>query len=196
MKRNGFTLIELVIATVILAVVIVSISGAFNIGIKAWRKGSEGQGLQKVRIAFLKIQKELKSSFSFSKAPFRGSASEIIFPLSIPEESTEKIYIITYRMDENKDTGLKALVRGKRPFTETPQEGGEAVKEPVFPIKSIAFKYAYKLEDGTNGFEWQDSWPETQKNIPSAVKISFQLDNGDEIYNKTIFIPQGALGEK
>ena len=196
MKRKGFTLIELVIATVILTVMVVSISGAFNIGIKAWRRGNEGQDFQKVRIALLKIQKELKSSFFFSKAGFRGASSEVVFPLSILEENTEKIYIITYRMDENKDTGARNLVREKRLFTENPQDEKEAIKEPVFPVRLIAFKYAYKLEDGSNGFEWQDSWPETQNNIPSAVKISFQLDNSDEIYNKTIFIPQGAPGTR
>lgn len=197
MKRSAFTLIELVVATVILTVMVVSISGAFNIGIKAWRRGSEGQDFQKVRIALLKLQKELKSSFFFSKAPFRGASSEIIFPLSVPEGDTERIYIITYTMDENKDTGLKTLVREKRPFTENPQDEKEPVKEPVFSVRSIEFKYAYELRDGSNRFEWQDSWlAESQKNIPSAVKISFQLDNSDEIYNKTIFIPQGALGEK
>lgn len=196
MKRNAFTLIELVIATVILAVIVVSICSAFSVGIKAWRRGNEGQGLQKVRLALLKIQKELRSSFFFSRAAFKGASSEIIFPLSIPEENIEKIYIITYRMDENKDTGARNLVREKRLFTENPQDEKEAIKEPVFPVKLIAFKYAYKLEDGSNGFEWQDSWPETQNNIPSAVKISFQLDNSDEIYNKAIFIPQGALGTR
>ena len=66
----------------------------------------------------------------------------------------------------------------------------------MFPVRSIAFKYAYKLKNDSNGFEWQDLWPESQQGIPRAVKISFQLDSGDEIYNKTIFIPQGALGAR
>jgi len=196
MKRNAFTLIELIIATVILAVIVVSISSIFSIGIKAWRRGNEGHELQKVRIALLKIQKELRNSFFFSKIAFKGASSEITFSLSIPEDNTEKIYIITYRMDENKDTGAKNLVREKRLFTENPQDEKETIKEPVFSVRSIAFKYAYKLKDGSNGFEWQDSWPESQQGIPRAVKISFQLDSGDEIYNKTIFIPQGALGAK
>ena len=196
MTKRAFTLIELIIATAILSLIVVSIYSAFSVGIKAWRRGSEGEEVQKVRIALLKMQKELRGSFFFSDAPFEGTSSEIIFPLSIPEENIEKIYIITYRMDENKDTGARNLVREKRLFTENPQDEKEAIKEPVFPVRLIAFKYAYKLEDGSNGFEWQDSWPETQNNIPSAVKISFQLDNSDEIYNKTIFIPQGAPGTR
>jgi len=196
MKRNAFTLIELIIATAILAVIVVSISSTFSIGIKAWRRGNEGHEFQKVRIALLKIQKELRNSFFFSKIAFKGTSSEITFSLAIPEDNTEKIYIITYRMDENKDTGAKNLVREKRLFSENPQDEKETIKEPVFSVRSIAFKYAYKLKDDSNGFEWQDSWPESQQGIPRAVKISFQLDSGDEIYNKTIFIPQGALGAR
>ena len=198
MKRSAFTLIELVIATVILTVVVVSVSSAFSVGIKAWRRGTQGHDIQKVRLALLKIQKELRSSFFFSRAAFRGTASEMTFPLCIPEENASEIYIITYRVDEGEGAaGAKALVREKRVFTENSQDGDEPVREQVFPVKTIGFKYAYGLKDGHNEFEWQDLWlPESQKSIPLAIKISFQLANSDDVYNKTIFISQGALGEK
>lgn len=196
MRRRGFTLIELIITTLILAVIVVSIYSAFSIGIKAWKRGNESQDIQKVRIALLKIQKELKDSFFFSGAPFTGTSSEIVFPLSISEGNTQKIYIITYCISEDKNTNLKTLVRKETAFTERLEDRKEWIERPVFSARSIEFKYAYRLKDGSAGFEWQGFWDESQNGLPSAVRISFRLKDSDEIYNKTIFIPQGALGEQ
>ena len=188
MTRRAFTLIELIIAAAILSVVMVSVYSAFSVGIKAWRTGSEGQDLRKTRIALLKIQKELRSSFFFSKAPFKGGSSEIIFPIAVTEKDTKKIHIVTYSISEDK----KYIIRKQRLFTENSQAEEEAVEKRIFSARSIAFQYMYRL-DNPEGIDWEGDWPETRQAVPSAVKISFELDNGNELYNKTIFIPQGAL---
>lgn len=193
MTRRGFTLIELIIAALIMAVVVISIYSIFSVGIKAWRKGSDGQGFQKTRIGLLKFQKELKSSFFFSNAPFKGSASEMVFPLLVSEGGEDKVYIINYYAAEDKDTGSKNLMKRKMLF-----DGGgikeENFDELVFSADSISFQYAYRLNSGSKGFEWRDTWVEAQGKMPSGVKISFKLKDDDEIYSKTMFIQQGELG--
>jgi len=194
--KKAFTLIELIITTLILAIIVVSIYSAFSIGIKAWKRGNEGQDIQKVRSGLLKMQKELKGSFFFSRVPFRGTSTEIIFPLSMPDGETEKVYIISYSVTEDKDANLKRLMRKEEVFTERLEEAKEPIERLLFSASSIEFEYAYRLKDGSRGFEWQLFWDESQKRLPSAVRISFKLKDSDEIYNKTIFIPQGALGEQ
>jgi prepilin-type N-terminal cleavage/methylation domain-containing protein len=192
MRRYGFTIIELIITTLILAVILVSIYSAFNIGIKAWKKGNEGQDIQKIRSGLLKIQKELRASFFFSKVPFQGSSKEIIFPLSVPDGDAEKVYIISYSVGE--DANLERLMRKEEVFTERLEEAGEPIERVLFSAGSIRFEYAYRLEDGSEGYEWKDLWATSQGDLPSAVRIFFKLKDGSEIYNKTIFIPHGALG--
>ena len=194
MTRRGFTFIELIIAALIMTIVVVSIYSAFNVGIKAWRKGSTGQGFQKTRLGLLKFQKELKSSFFFSNAPFKGSASEMTFPSVISESGRDKIYIINYYAAQDKDTGAKNLMKRKILFEDKRIKEKEGFAELVFSADSISFQYAYRLNNGSKGFEWRDTWEEDQGKMPSGVKISFKLKNEDEIYSKTMFIPQGELG--
>lgn len=195
MTRRAFTLIELIIATVILSLIVVSIYSAFSAGIKAWRRGSEGEEAQKVRIALLKIQKELRGSFFFSDAPFEGTSSEVAFPLIISEGDRDRVYIVRYYITEDRGTGAKALMKSKMPFRRNNEIEGKNVEEFIFSADSIVFNYGYGLKDGSKGLEWLGLWGESQKMFPSAVKISFRFSAGGEIYNKTIFIPQGRLGK-
>ncbi len=194
MTRKGFTFIELIIAALIMAVVVIFIYSAFSVGIKAWRKGSAGQRFQKTRIGLLKFQKELKSSFFFSSEPFKGSASEIVFPSLVSEGGRDKIYIINYYAAQDKDAGARNLMKRKMLFEGNRIKEEEGFNELVFSADSISFQYAYRLNSGSKGFEWRDTWGEAQGKMPSGVRISFKLKDEDEIYSKTMFIPQGELG--
>lgn len=194
MKRKGFTLIELVIAILILAVVAVSVYGSFSAGVKAWRRGGEDRELQKIRIALLKIQKELRSSFFFSKAPFKGASSEITFPLAASGKDKDEIYVIDYYVTEDRHAGLKVLMKRKALFAENRFSEERPMEEFIFSADSIDFEYAYGLKDGSRGIEWKDAWPESQEKLPLAVKINFKLGADEDIYHKTIFISQGELG--
>jgi len=196
MNRRAFTLIEVIIAGLIMAAVVVSIYSAFSIGMNAWRKGSSGGSLQKTRIALLRLQKELKDSFFFSGAGFKGGPLEMAFPLAASEGEKDKAYVINYYVAEDKRTGLKSLMRKEMPFpVPDNQEGWEEVLEELkFSAESITFQYAYKSDSPGKAFEWRDTWGEAQDKMPLAVKISFKLKGEDVVYGKTIFIPQGELG--
>lgn len=188
---SGFTLIELVIATVILAVIAVSIYGSFSVGVKVWRRGGENRGLQKIRITLLSIQKELRSSFYFSKAPFKGASSEITFPLVAAREDKDGIYVVNYYVTEDKNTQSKVLMKRKILFS-----GNQPVEDNRMDelMHSIDFEYAYEFKNGLNGIEWKGTWEESQKKVPLIVRINFSFGADKDIYHKVIFIPQGALG--
>ena len=70
----------------------------------------------------------------------------------------------------------------------------QEITEVMFLIKAIRFEYAYRSDIAPEGFVWQDHWDASQAKFPSAIRISFELDDSGEIYNKIIFIPQGELG--
>jgi len=194
MTRRAFTLIELVIAILILAVIVVSVYGSFSAGMKAWRRGGEGREFQKIRIALLKIQKELRSSFFFSKAPFKGISSEITFPLVVAGEDKDEIYVIDYYITEDKHAGSKVLMKRKALFAENRFSEERPIEEFIFSANSIDFEYAYELKDGFKGIEWKDVWAGSQEKVPLAVKINFKLGANEDIHHKIIFISQGALG--
>ena len=186
MTRRAFTLIELIIATLILSVVIVSVYGAFGAGIKAWNRNAETKDFQKIRIALLRIQKELRSSFFFSGIPFSGTSLEVVFPAV---EEKGKIYAVNYYILEDKGKGREVLMKRKAVFTGGRLLEEQAADEFIFSADSIDFEYAHESKDALKGFEWKDTWEESREKIPSLVKINFKLGADKEIYHKIIFIP-------
>jgi len=192
---TGFTFIELIVSISILAIIAASIYSAFNIGLQAYKRSSADEGTQKIRTKLAKIDKELKNSFFFSEIPFSGTSSEIVFPSVVFKEDVEKIYIVTYYIEKDKNKDFFRLIRKAKIYTDNPQDEKEEITD-VFSAISIKFKYAYKSSGPSKGYEWQEAWGEDQKTLPSGVRIFFQIDDGGEIYNKTIFLMQGALGAK
>ncbi len=186
MTRRAFTLIELIIATLILSVVVVSIYSAFSTGIKAWSRNAEGKDFKKIRIALLRIQKEMRSSFFFSGIPFSGTSLRITFPVV---EEKGKIYAVTYYITENRNKSCKVLMKRKSVFTNDRLLEEQTMDEFIFSADSIDFEYAHELKDGLKGLEWKDAWEESQEKIPSLVKINFKLGKDENVYHKIIFIP-------
>ena len=195
MKRGSFTLIELIVSVAILSVIVVSIYSVFSLGVRTWRRGNENTSLQKIRIGLLKMENELKRSFFFSKVPFRGTSSEIIFPLAIKVEEAERVYIVTYYIDDDKAAGFKNLMRREMVFSDGLKDE-EVLEKKLFSAASIQFGYPFKSGDISDSIEWQDSWGEPQGKMPSGVRITFKIDDGNEDYNKVVIIPQGRLGIK
>ena len=167
MKRNGFTFIELIISVTIFSIVIVAVYGVFYMGIRSWKRAQGEKSLQEIRLVFLKMEKELKNTFFFSDAKFKGTSKNMSFPLVISDE----VYTITYSVNEDEYSGSSRILRTK----------GEEEKEILPPMKSIRFQYAAISGD----IEWKDSWNEDS--LPFGVRISLE---DEEIYSKTIFLKQ------
>ena len=195
MKRSGFTLIELITSIAIFLAILIAVYSAFHIGLKTWERQVKSEPLQKIRIGLLKFQKDLRSSFFFSKVPCKGTMLELSFPIIIQKESGPQVCVVTYKI-EGDTSGMKKLLRTEKLFTEDMQATGEEETKEIFSARSIHFTYAYKSEDSFKDFEWLEAWDASQEKFPSGIKISFTADDSGEIYNKIIFIPQGKLGIK
>lgn len=195
MHSKGFTFIEVIITVAIFSFIIVSVYSVFNMGMKVWKRQSEYNDSEKTRIALLKVQKELKDSFYFSGLPFKGSKSEMVFPLSISVGENCTIYQVKYYVEE--ENGVNRLIRAQKPFAMENMNIAiqDEIKKELFNAALISFSYGYKLAGYKKGFEWRDNWNDSQIAFPSAVRISFNLKGNSEIYTKTIFIPHGKQAE-
>lgn len=196
MRHKGFTLIELIVGITIFTVVIVALYSAFTLGIKTWRRSQDGGPLQKLRLTFLKVEKELKNTFFFSRIPFNGTEREMVFPLSISDGDRDIICVVTYCVDVNAKTGLKELKRKERVFSEGPEPATEKIKRLLPSLKEAVFEYAYAVGDSSKDIEWQRSWDGQEKGaLPSGIRISLKRDGSEEIYSKVVFLQHGELGK-
>jgi len=194
MKRSGFTFIEIIVSITIFTVIIVSVYSVFYMGVKTWRRNHQERSLQKIRMAFLKIEKELKRTFFFSTVPFKGTPKAILFPLSISDldSDTEKLYVITYAIDRDEYVGLEGLTRKEEVFSEDPRDFKKKKKNLLPLMKEIRFEYARISGDSSKTFTWQDEWDSAvEDSLPSGVRISLEVDTPQEVYNKVVLLEQG-----
>jgi len=193
MKRNAFTFIEVIISILIFTIVAVTVYSTFNMGIKTWRRGQDKKSLQKIRLALLKMEKEIKDTFFFSKAPFKGFSEEMVFPLIVSSGDRDDIYIVAYSVGIDEGTGLSELARKQKPFSEEIEDEEWKIKIFPFLTKEIKFEYAYGSDDSL-GSQWQESWnSEKQQGLPSGVRVSLEMDEEEEVYSKIIWHPRSRI---
>jgi general secretion pathway protein J len=175
--QAGFTLIEILLAVAILAIVLTMVFASFD-QTSSLAKRVEGvsEEYQGARIAFVKLSEELGSAYGFSaSAHFEGDdvlgpdgldADQLTFDAmarATPEGRPGSYHSrVTYRMD-----GDKLLHR------EVPAEStGAATEPPEWPlIEGLAgFRLRYLAKTG----DWLDSWGGESglTGMPRAVEVT------------------------
>jgi len=183
----GFTLLELLISLTIIAVIVVLVSGALKIGVRAWEKGErdiESHQRQRIVLNLMKRQmasvclrtvKKGKQSFVF-----KGDNTSLAF-LSyislIPGNRFGMAYVkYVIQEHEGKDRlsfyEKNIVLSDKNADTDEPNE--EDFHELIPAAEHIEFEY---LKKGSEEPEWQQIWdPENDKRFPLAVRIVFKKD--------------------
>jgi prepilin-type N-terminal cleavage/methylation domain-containing protein len=188
MRKNGYTLIEVLLTTLIFSVIIASVYSVFQTGNIAYTKiDSAFELYQKARIIFSRIERDLKNSFAYSmkKAEFWGARNEINFftvfnSFNQKAESFREISRIKYRFQDTmlsrtQLTGLDAL----RPdVPQIPLELSDDLQDIFFQFASL------DPANSENYYSWQDTWPKVsdqqdtnqEKSLPLAVKVEMIID--------------------
>lgn len=203
-KRNGFTLVEVLITVCIFSIIIGSIYAAFNTGLLSYRKiDSSFESYQPARVALNKLELELKNSFAYKKddSYFKGQKDSLDFfthSQAFDENGNPvpAISRVVYRVEAGAlkrldYPGLKAI--STEPFIPEPEALAEDLKE-------ITFEYACPEETAgvEKKFLWLEKWPKEEgagKNtsLPLAVKIKMVLKQGGELV-KVISLPLSGGG--
>ncbi|PLX15988.1 MAG: hypothetical protein C0601_11545 [Candidatus Muiribacterium halophilum] len=120
-KRKGFTFIEIMIATAILAIFGVYVAHTFIGGTRAYRKEVENFNiLDRARFTFIKFKNDLRD------------ANEVVFPID-DGEVHEKLVIVKHLID----------------YTKKPEENPYSDAEPLY-YKNITISYSLEDEPYEN----------------------------------------------
>lgn len=170
-RRNGFTLIELVIAITIFSLIAVIIGGAFRLGIQAWQKGEkEANDAQQLRILSSLLSQQLKSCYPYKmKIPgrdedivvFRGDADSIMFVTTLADSAFGGVKWVQYVF---KDATL-SYKEGLLPDNELEKkikDKGEIIDSK---IDELQFSYLSPDEE-----QWQETW-DFGEELPVAIKV-------------------------
>jgi len=196
-KKNGFTLIELMIVIAIFSLLILSIYSAFRTGLLSQEKIDAAANLyQKARLSLSLIEAELKNAFVYAEpdSKFIGSSESMEFFSILDAYDKEgkissNIGYIRYAILDNSLT--RKASEGILALKVNPEDEGESF---LSEVEELSLQFAAPSTVSTKLYEWQDFWPkdgdvDQKKQLPIAVKIKLvlkQKDNSLVEFNKII----------
>lgn len=186
--EKGVTLLELMVALVLTALVGMAVFRVFKTNMDSWQKGeARTQRYQNARIALNRMSKEIRSAILLSTANnpgkdlrFLGTSSTLNF-LTASHPPTRGAYENTYEPVElvfdvceigySVDTTNKKLYRRKHRtnIPDTQVDGGGSSDVLALHVTELAFSYY-------DGSDWQTSWDSsTDGGLPYAVWTGLTL---------------------
>ncbi len=181
---SAFTLVELLIASAIFLVVILTVYSAFQGGVFGYRNIEENINMyQTARFILERMNLDLRNSFVYSKkdANFTGNKDEISFLALVDTFSQDKIEqayaFVSYKIEEDR------FMRLCRKDKESLKEESEIQPEEIVSnIEEVSFEYGY-IDPIDNSLKFKGSWAgkdgpqDEQKILPVAVKIKLSIKN-------------------
>jgi prepilin-type N-terminal cleavage/methylation domain-containing protein len=194
-KNKAFTLVELLIASSIFAVVMVALYVSFSSGVFGYRNIDERlEVYQKSRHILDRLNLDLRNSFAYSSGDtkFSGSNSEIRFFTLVDDYQDEVIIrnyaYVYYYLDAPSHKLMRLCRRNQESLKPDSQIKAE---ELSWAVKNISFTYIY-LDNGI--IKEKDAWDDAG-NLPVAVKVQLSFSPQEKyIYNfeRTIYIAKAV----
>jgi prepilin-type N-terminal cleavage/methylation domain-containing protein len=181
MKRRGepgFTLIELVLALSIVAVLVTMLFSGLQVGLRAWQRGEErAAALQHARSMAQLLETSLGGAYWYVGKAAQGDASPILLfkgeaerlsfvtvapPLPLPPPIL--FVAVTLSMDAGDAPGL-AIREKALPNFDPFEPVAPSVVDPT--IASVRFRYM------RSGGGWEDIWDSVEENtLPQAIEVT------------------------
>ncbi len=181
-RRAGFTLLELLLALSIAAVVAAGVYGVVRGGVDAQRAGEDAtRTLQIARVALCRIASSLRCAF-VSQGKLRGAfvgedesdGDSDLDSLSFVADNHEPredengecdLVKLEYYIDTDESTDERGLVESASSVVVSDEDAEPDVIEIAPEIRSLNFRYY-------DGEEWQDEWDSTTSVVlPRGVEI-------------------------
>jgi general secretion pathway protein J len=191
LSHNGFTLLELIITTTLLAMILLILSGALRLCIRVWEKGEDKiADVRSPEMVLELIGKQIESTVEYgwrkdgkSLRFFEGRPSRLEFVTTAarsPElngDIAHAVYKIDEKIKENARLIFFEEALSTYYLTITPlDDNTRAWQELISGLHSLFFQYAERVKD-KDELVWQTEWrSDDLKGLPAAIRISIQID--------------------
>ena len=181
MNRRGFTLIEVVLAMTVLALVTAICYAAFHLGIRAIERGEVAVvGAQRLRVATDVIIRQIKSAVPYAARNrdedvypfFFGGATWVTFVTATGLEGGGGLTRVSYQVVDDPPR----LIVTESTFFSPDQLGRDPVdkhgdRKSVLLENFRDLRFEYMLSDGIDT-EWRSDWnSHDEEALPAAVRI-------------------------
>jgi len=192
-SSSGFTLLELLAAMSITAIIAVTVLSLFSKGIDIWEDVTfRGSSEYNAALFLEEFEKDLKNCINFSEIQFLGESITIDFPAIISKNSgssQEAVGRIRYSFDKD---GM-AVYKHKAAYPDCIQENLFGSHKILGSVESLSFEYAVLNAEGT--LDWAGFWQDKHI-IPEAVRVRIKFatnkDSGkSHNFERVVYIPVG-----
>jgi general secretion pathway protein J len=192
-RAKGFTLLELLLALGIVALLLVIVSGGLRIGLTAWQRGEERAAkLDRARSLVVLLDHALAGTFPYRVATetepephilFDGRPDRLTFATfspPLPMGSTAAFSAVRLGADDNGGLALRQQVLPNRLELDR--------LDPILvDIHTTAVRFRYL---GLEPESWQDAWDTTKEEaLPRAVEITLVTGAGPRGTQQTLTVP-------
>ncbi len=186
-SEKGFTLVEVLVAISILAILLTSVYGIFSsVSLARERLDADSAEYHRARVLFDRLGRELRGAYfqiSNQNLVFTGLKTDdgsfdlelttsAVSPLSQTGSGIARVHYLLVEDQEDAADGL-VLMRSEHPVHESTDEEAAGMMRLVPGIEAMSLRYY------ANG-QWQTTWQGRTSGLPELVEIELQLRTGRE----------------
>lgn len=191
-RRHGFTLVELLVVTLILGGVAAAIGACVAAGVRVLDSVQEfSRHEARAQLGLGLLERDVRNSFTFYAIPFEADDSALAFPgLVDAHDADRRIGTVSYEWDK----GREAFVRRRWSFPPAERPYDARGEDVIVGVRRLRLSYLAR-SGGFDEAEWAPVW-QSVSNRPVAVRIEVELVTGKRVLNvsRTIRL-RGGTGE-
>lgn len=194
---RGFTLLELLLALSIVAVLMVIVSGGLRIGLAAWQRGeARTTKLDRDRSLIVLLEGALAGAFPYRVAPgdaeqprllFDGQPDRLTFATlspPLPTAAPAAFSVVSLAADAAGLTLRQQILPSPVPL--------DRLEPMLVDARTTALRFRYLGEEPES---WEDVWDLTQEDsLPRAVEITLVTGTGPRRTLQIFTVPIQAPG--
>ena len=190
LNQRGFTLLEMIIAMTMLAVIVGMMTGALSLAYKTMEKGERKIGvLERNKIVFPLMEAQIQSAFAGfydedgeTKSRFAGEEDSLAFASNYSIwQGAGGNCLVKYFVKTN-DQGRNFL------YVEEKILGTEVATEARLTDDYETITFEYYLESSMEEGKWVNLWPDDEKNLPRKIRITFADGLKKKILTADVFV--------
>jgi general secretion pathway protein J len=195
-RARGFTLLEVLLALSIVAVLMVIVSGGLRIGLTAWQRGEERAAkLDRDRSLLVLLEGALAGAFPYRVTPgdaeeprllFDGQSDHLTFATLSPPLPTAvpaAFSVVSLAAEPAGLTLRQQILPSPVPLDRVPPM--------LVDARTSGIRFRYLGEENA----WEDTWDLAQEDsLPRAVEITLVTTIGRRSTAQTITVPIQATG--
>ncbi len=184
---RSFTLVELLIVTVIIAIISLAVFSTFSSGLKIYNRMNSEFTLEDAVIFCDRMGQDLRNSLDFAGINFTGKDNEFGFASVFYSARMSKRTV--GRVKYIFDSSAEKIERHAEDYSFIYNQEEPAGRQALAKIKSCVFAY-YFFDSKEKEFIWLSEWK--KEGLPLAVRMEFEIEERPELkFIRTFSVPIG-----